>query len=95
MWLLAGKDFKGLKPMDFLKSWEGCMSAVIRHPKEIVTWTAPHDIMKFNVDGSARGKPGPLGLGVVLRDHSGEISLVFTEREHGLGIQMRQNYLAL
>ncbi|XVF86739.1 hypothetical protein PTKIN_Ptkin18bG0066500 [Pterospermum kingtungense] len=31
--------------------------------------------MKFNVDGSTLGKPGPAGIGGVLRDHEGNIKI--------------------
>lgn len=31
------------------------------------------------MDGVSRGKPGPLGIGGVLRNHSGVTTLVFTE----------------
>ncbi|KAK3205589.1 hypothetical protein Dsin_019635 [Dipteronia sinensis] len=36
-------------------------------------WIPPtSDRLKFNVDGSARGKPGPTGVGGVLRDSTGQ-----------------------
>ncbi|XVE62301.1 hypothetical protein DITRI_Ditri06bG0107200 [Diplodiscus trichospermus] len=35
-------------------------------------WTAPLEgYLKFNVDGSSRGKPGPVGIGCILGDHLG------------------------
>ena len=33
---------------------------------------------KFNVDGSARGKPGPAGTGGVLRDFKGKVICLFS-----------------
>lgn len=35
-------------------------------------WNPPDDqTLKWNVDGSSKGKPGPAGIGGVLRDHLG------------------------
>ena len=36
------------------------------------------DGLKFNVDGSARGKPGPAGIGGVLRISDGKILCLFS-----------------
>ena len=33
----------------------------------------------FNVDGSSRGKPGPTGMGGVLRDSKGKVICLFSE----------------
>ncbi|XVF28715.1 hypothetical protein REPUB_Repub15cG0054000 [Reevesia pubescens] len=41
--------------------------------------------VKFNVDGSAKGNPGPAGCGGVLRDSSGAIFAMFSGP---LGIQV-------
>lgn len=80
MWLLSGKEFKGLKLVDFLTSWEGCLSGVHRISRSSVPWEPPHqDVMKFNVDGVSRGKLGPVGIGGVLRNHSCLTLLVFIE----------------
>ena len=34
--------------------------------------------LKFNVDGAARGKPGPAGCGGVLRDANGKVMALFS-----------------
>jgi hypothetical protein len=35
-------------------------------------WNPPDDqTLKWNVDGSSKRKPGPAGIGGVLRDHLG------------------------
>ena len=45
-----------------------------------IIWKAPlSDFMKFNVDGSSKGKPGPAGIGGVLRDNSATIKIVFSK----------------
>ncbi|XVE77345.1 hypothetical protein DITRI_Ditri13aG0055200 [Diplodiscus trichospermus] len=64
---------------------------IIRHPNVIVIppksslnrtlteWIAPpFGALKFNVDGSARGKPGPAGIGGILRDHRGVAKVRFS-----------------
>ena len=41
--------------------------------KKIKDWSPPlNDSLKFNVDGSSRGKPGHSGIGGVLRDGNGK-----------------------
>lgn len=37
--------------------------------------------LKFNVDGAAKGKAGPTGVGGVLRDHKGDVLLIFSNNE--------------
>ena len=45
-----------------------------------IIWKAPpSDFMKFNVDGSSKGKPEPAGIGGVLRDNSATIKIVFSK----------------
>ena len=35
--------------------------------------------LKFNVDGSSKGKPGLAGIGGVLRDYSGKVKAIFSK----------------
>ncbi|TYG78873.1 hypothetical protein ES288_D02G096000v1 [Gossypium darwinii] len=43
-------------------------------PRLGIVWHAPPcGVIKFNVNGVACGKSGPVGCGGVLRDHSGKI----------------------
>ncbi|KAK3226182.1 hypothetical protein Dsin_006044 [Dipteronia sinensis] len=50
-----------------------------KQTKKEVDWV-PHSLdgLKFNVDGSARGKPGPTGMCGVLRDANGKILCIFS-----------------
>ncbi|XVF33779.1 hypothetical protein REPUB_Repub18cG0000300 [Reevesia pubescens] len=49
--------------------------------EQLVSWVRPgHGYVKINVDGSARGKPGLVVAGGVLRDENGVWSLGFTNR---------------
>lgn len=69
------------------------MNGRLRNSKIAVEWSPlQRGVMNFNVDGASRGKLGLTEIGSVLRDHSGQTSLVFTE-SMGLEIQMRPNYL--
>ena len=48
--------------------------------KTITSWCPPPSgFMKFNVDGSVRGKPGPSGIGGVLRYELGMVKDIFSK----------------
>ncbi|XVF69732.1 hypothetical protein PTKIN_Ptkin11bG0105400 [Pterospermum kingtungense] len=51
-------------------------------------------MVKFNVDGSSLGKPGPTDIRGILRDHLGNEFIRFSKRL-GLLIPMKQNCLLL
>ena len=45
----------------------------------MVHWVPPIvGVLKFNVDGVAKRKPGPAGIGGVLRDSGGIVLVMFT-----------------
>ncbi|WRX17882.1 Ribonuclease H domain - like 10 [Theobroma cacao] len=49
------------------------------------TWTPPpYGTLKLNINGAAKGKPGPAGIGGVLRDHQDVIKGTFS---HNIGIK--------
>lgn len=46
-----------------------------------VSWRFPSKgTLKFNVDGAAKGKPGLVGIGGVLKNHKGEIMYIFSKQ---------------
>ena len=48
--------------------------------KTITSWCPPPSgFLKFNVDGSVRGKPGPSGIGGVLRYELGMVKGIFSK----------------
>lgn len=50
------------------------MSCGITNRRRVVPWAPPSQgILKFNVNGAARGKLGPTGIGRVLRDDRGVV----------------------
>ncbi|KAF9610476.1 hypothetical protein IFM89_022440 [Coptis chinensis] len=53
-----------------------CLSNKLRRAPRCLEcyWTAPPlNVLKLNTDGCARGNPGPIGGGVVLRTHTCEV----------------------
>ncbi|OMO61164.1 Endonuclease/exonuclease/phosphatase [Corchorus capsularis] len=51
-----------------------------RRKRVVSPWIKPPiGYLKFNVDGSARGKPGPGGIGGILRDHEGNCMVEFSK----------------
>ncbi|OMO62830.1 reverse transcriptase [Corchorus capsularis] len=58
--------------------------AVVKHNKAKVprclTWERPTSgFLKFNVDGASKGKPGPAGIGGILRDENGRVCMEFSK----------------
>lgn len=48
--------------------------------RRTVSWyPPPHGVLKLNVDGATRGKPGPAGIGGVLRNSSGVVLFMFSK----------------
>ncbi|GMJ14509.1 hypothetical protein like AT5G65005 [Hibiscus trionum] len=64
--------------------WWSCPSTCVvsRRPKKVragLVWQPPvAGTLKFNVDGSARGKPGPAGVREVMRDADSRILALFS-----------------
>ncbi|XVF83970.1 hypothetical protein PTKIN_Ptkin16aG0537100 [Pterospermum kingtungense] len=68
------------------------VSEIIRNPELAVVYQRNRSIqcsaswmrtefgcLKFNVDGSSLGKPGPAGIGGLLRDHEGRVKIRFSK----------------
>ncbi|KAK3170526.1 hypothetical protein Dsin_000142 [Dipteronia sinensis] len=56
-----------------------CVDSKKMKNNRIVDWKPPaFDNLKFNVYGSVVGKPGPAGVGGVLRDFNGKILCLFS-----------------
>lgn len=66
--------------MDFYRSGESCLGNVNKEKNRSVVWSPPSlSTSKFNVDGIARGRSGPVGIGGVLHNKEEISSLVFSE----------------
>ena len=82
-WALARKKFSNLNMNDLLSNWGACMVCCPLKERRSVFWSPPpNGVLKFNVDGASRGKPGPTGIGGVLRNNKGEVLLMFSK--HGV-----------
>lgn len=67
-------------------NWDACMKCGPSKVRKSVSWVPPlPGSLKFNVDGAARGKPGPAGIGGVLRNYKGEVLFMFSNHLKGGG----------
>lgn len=63
------KDFRNLKASDLFHNCQVCMGCSAPKVKKSVFWNLPRrGMLKLNVDGAVRGKPGPAGIGGVLHN---------------------------
>ena len=67
--------------MDVVRFSNAIKTPVIVKPvRAITSWKHPSaNAMKFNVDGSSKRKPGPIGIGGVLKDSSAVVKIVFSK----------------
>ena len=71
-WALVRKDFRNLNVL------HACMGCGAPKVKKSIFWIPPlTGILKFNVNGAARGKLGLAGIGGVLLNDKGEVLLMF------------------
>lgn len=48
--------------------------------RRVDQWSPPPlGVLKFNVDGATRGKPGPTAIGGILRNNNGEVLFRFSK----------------
>lgn len=65
---------------DVISNWEACLSCGRRKIRRVIAWIIPPvGVMKFNVLGASRGKPGPAGLLGVIRNCKDDILLLFSK----------------
>ncbi|XVF83888.1 hypothetical protein PTKIN_Ptkin16aG0529800 [Pterospermum kingtungense] len=81
IWAKAKWPHLQLSVMDFIISPNTIlMPSNVKAPRPEAIWAEPLvGIVKFNVDGSTIGKPGPAGIGRVLRNHSGDELIRFSK----------------
>ena len=62
-----------------MHNWSALLVCGPSRDKRSVVWFSPlDDVLKFNVDGAARGKPGPAYIGGVLRNIEGGLNFAFS-----------------
>lgn len=54
-WALVRKEFSNIRLHAILYNWEACMVIRSRDEKRLIHWSPPLRVLKFNVDGAARG----------------------------------------
>eukprot|EP00268_Persea_americana_P056466 TRINITY_DN6662_c1_g4_i1.p1 TRINITY_DN6662_c1_g4~~TRINITY_DN6662_c1_g4_i1.p1 ORF type:complete len:118 (-),score=15.06 TRINITY_DN6662_c1_g4_i1:217-570(-) len=77
---LIRKEFFEFSFDDIIFNWGACMGCCLRKEKRSIPWSLPpYEVLKFNVDGALRSKPGPTGIGGVLRNSKGDVVLMFSK----------------
>lgn len=77
-----------------LFNWEACLVCGLSNSKKAVRWCSLLEVvLKFNVDGAARGNLGPTGIGDVLRNFKGEVLISFL-KSIGVGDSIKAEGLA-
>ena len=65
-----------------MQSWGACLKMGVAKKKDLVPWHSPPcGVLKFNVNGVSKRKPGLASIGGVLRNHKGEVIYLFSK--HG------------
>ena len=60
--------------------------------RKVVPWSLPlFGVLKFNMDGSLRGKPGPVVIVGVLCNSEGEVLLLFSNNVVSVTIMKRMH----
>ncbi|XP_057452783.1 uncharacterized protein LOC130744629 [Lotus japonicus] len=73
-WLKASNQDCPYTLYDFIVQFREVRVSRRRRQSRVVEWVCPPvGFVKFNVDGAARGAPGPGGIGGVVRDSNGTI----------------------
>ena len=81
-----------LKVENIMQNWRACLLMRNLKKSKKVSWSSPPmRFLKFNVDGAARGKPGPAGIGGVLRNQGG-VLYMFLKHVGGSKIPMEQKF---
>ena len=81
-WACARKEFSDMKIDNFMQGWSDCLKKSKLKKKRKVSWCitlTSTRVLKFNVDGVARGKQGLASIGGVLRNHKGEVMYMFSK----------------
>lgn len=77
---LVRKEFTNFHLNGILLNWEAYTGCGMDKTRKVVSWSCPlPEILKFNVDAAARGKSGPAGIGVVLRNDEGICACMFSK----------------
>lgn len=66
-WASSRRELHNLRLDDIMHIWEAIFPSSVPRVKRFMLWVQPLDqVLIFNADGAARGKPSPTGIGGVL-----------------------------
>lgn len=78
-WASSRKEFSTVRFDNVLHNWEAVLACGLHIVWRLMSWVPPLDgALKFSVDGEARGKPGLIGVGRVLRNSQGDVLVFFS-----------------
>ena len=78
-WVSVLPEFKGFSIDTMMSSWHEIVLSSPWSPRSFPRWSPPNaGFLKLNFDGSARGNPGLIGIGGIIRDSSGSSLLSFS-----------------
>eukprot|EP00268_Persea_americana_P009152 TRINITY_DN13625_c0_g1_i4.p1 TRINITY_DN13625_c0_g1~~TRINITY_DN13625_c0_g1_i4.p1 ORF type:complete len:159 (-),score=28.79 TRINITY_DN13625_c0_g1_i4:37-513(-) len=76
----ARKEFADIKIDNIMHCWGRCLKmGGFKEKMKVCRCLPPYGVLKFNVDGAAKGKPGLTGIEGVLRNHKGEVIYMFSK----------------
>ena len=79
-WALVRKEFSNFNLDDSLFNWEVCMGCGSSKVRSSIHWSPPpFGVLKFNMGGASRGKPGPASVGGKLCNCKGEVLIMFSK----------------
>lgn len=80
-WWVKGSNLEcSYSLYDFVQHFDKVGVEILRKQPRLAVWCPPErGVLKFNVDGAARGTPGRGGIGGVERDWSGEVRGYFSK----------------
>ena len=79
-WAMVRKEFSTFSINNIFVNWEACMVCGLPKVRRSTLCSPPPlSVLKFNVDGATRGKPGPTGIGGVLHNNKGGVLFMFSK----------------
>lgn len=79
-WASSRIEFDSISTSGILHNWEASHLGYHSTPSKLMLWVSPSEgEFKFNVDGVARGKPGLVSIGGVLRNSFGVVFAIFSK----------------
>lgn len=71
-WVPSRNEISSSKVDGIVNIWEASLYCGLFKMKKVLNWSPPApEVLKFNVDGTTRGKPRPAGIVVVFRNYEG------------------------